>query len=350
MKATCRYTGIEFSTQFFPYTFSNSTQHHPIFDIPFADLLSISRTWNTGKLTEIDKRLYFVALLKSTELCEFRTYARPSDRIIAANMDGMIEWAGLIHGIKTRDAFNCLPHFVISHQTASLENIDGWFDTWADAMEEYKDQYRTYNANQLQLRREQTLERLIKDSSRTTESYANLLGEWACIAASFPTGLVPNPFRSGESISLAEYWKDLFRKCGSNTFQLWKLDLTDLNDLLEHLELNLPHGSITAHEVLVLIRSAITRYNNVLGTNNILATPYTILNESDGVERANLLAGAAKAPTIEPRLEDYPSKVAYLRAKARWVMKEMVDEAEAEKQKRAARTITSTKQINIEEL
>ena len=334
MKAICRYAGIEFQTQYFPFAFKNSTQHHPVFDIPFADLLQLSQDWNTPRFTLIDRRLLFVALLKSTDLVEFRTYARPSDRIIAANLDSLIEWAGLIHGIRTRDAFNCLPHYVINHQTATLENVDGWFETWSDAMDEYKDQYRTYNAAQLQMRREHAIERLIKDSSRTTESYASLLAEWAAIAATFPTGLVPNPFKSGESIALSDYWKDLMRKCGNTSFQLWKLDITDLRDLLEHLELYLPHGSITAHETLLLVRNAIARYDSVLGTNFGIATPYTILNENDGVERANILAGAAKAPTVKPRQEDYPSKVAFLRAQARWTMKEMKEEADAELAKR----------------
>lgn len=344
MKAVCRYSGIPYRTEYFPFTLTNSILHHPVFDIPFPELLQLAEKWNTPAFTDIDRRLYFLALLRSTDLIEWRTYARPTDRIIAANMDSMIEWAGLIHGIKSKEAFTCLPHYVVSHATSGLENIDGWFSTWADAMAEYKDQYRTYNAAQLQIRREHNLERLIKDPNRTTESYASLLAEWAAVAASFPTGLVPNPFKAGESITLCDYWKSLLRLCGSKTFQLWKLDRTDMRDLLDHLELSLPHGSLTAFETLQLLRNAIARHDSILGTGVFSGPSFTLMDDNDSVEKANILAAASKAPMVKPVLEDYPSKVAFLRAKAKWDLAQLVQDARQES------SGSTGSNINVEDL
>ncbi len=327
MQATCRYSGLSFRTEYFPFTFKNSTQHHPVFDIPFPDLLNLSNDWLSDRYTLIDRRLIFLALLKSTDLIQFRTYARPTDSTIAANMDAAIEWAGFIHGLKSPEQLACLPRFIITSDTASLITIDGWFDTWRDAIAEYKDNYRSYNAAQMQVRREDALARVIKDENKHIESYARSLAEWASIAASFPTGLVPNPFASGESISLSAYWQDIIRKCASRTYQIWRLNRTDLDELIEHLEFNLPHGTIVAHEVMHLVRTAAARHDSALGLATIDSPAFTLLDENDNVEKANILAAAAQAPSVKPKPEDYPTRAGFVLARARWNLAQKVGAA-----------------------
>lgn len=323
MKATCRYSGLQFQVQYFPYAFNKSVLHHPTFDIPFPDLLQLSQDWMSSRFTPVDRRLLFLSLLHSTDLITWRTYAIPSDAVIHANMDSMIEWAAFIHGCKNKEQFQCLPRYVISKETATLEHVSGWFQTWKEAVEEYKDRYRTYNAAQLQLRREAALERLIKDPSRTTESYASILAEWASVAASFPT--YPTLAPDGSYIPLSDYWKELMRRCGSKQMQAWKMDVQELNDIQEHLEYNLPHGTIFAHEALALVRSAIARSQSALGILNISSPTFTILSEEDSIEKANILAQAALAPAVEPIRSDYPDNVSYLRAKARWNLAQKVE-------------------------
>lgn len=326
MRATCKYSGIEFQTQHFPYTFRNSIQHHPVFDIPFPDLLAASNDWLSDHYTPIDKRLLFLALIKSTELVQFRTYARPSDNIISCNMDTLIEWAAYIHGIKTKQQFECLPRYVITQESSHLSNIDGWFSTWQDAITEYKDQYRTYNAAQMQVRREDALSRIIKDPNRITDRYIKQLAEWAGIAAAFPDSLVTTP--EGSAIPLRDYWCDLIRKCGNKQFQIWRLNRNDLSELEEHLEYNLPHGTIVSHELMVIIRHAIKRHDSAFGISSIDSPAFVILDPKDNVEKANILAAASLAPAVEPTAQDYPDKVSFLRAKARWNLAQAVRAAE----------------------
>lgn len=327
MQATCRYSGVTFRIEHFPYIFTNSTQHHPTFDIPTADLLRLSQDWLDDRYNPVSRRLLFLALLRSTELVHFRTYARPTDATIASNFEELIEWSGYIHGLHSEEQFAVIPRYVISADTADLSTIDGWFSTWSDAIAEYKDRYRTYDAAQIQLRREDTLARLIKDPSRTTESYARLLAEWASVAASFPEGLVPG--LAGDSIPLSAYWRDLMIKCGSKSTGIYKLPLKDLEELEEFLEYSLPHGSIIAHETMLLVRTAIARHNSVLGIVAIDSPTFAILSADDSVEKATILNLIALAPSVEPRREDYPDKVSFLRAKGRWILKGQYEAGQA---------------------
>lgn len=329
MQATCRYSGIPFRTEYFPYSFRNSSQHHPVFDIPTSDLLEIASNWMDQKYDLTSRRLLFLALIRSTGLVQFRTYARPLDATIHANMDLATEWAAFIHGLKSEEQLACLPRYVVSADNSTLVTIDGWFSTWADAITEYKDQYKSYNAAQMQVRREDALARVIKDENKHIESYSRSLAEWASIASDFPTGLVPNPFASGESISLTAYWQDIIRKCASRTYQIWRLNRTDLDELIEHLEFNLPHGTIVAHEVMQLVRQAAARHDSALGIATIDSPAFTLLDENENIEKANILAAAAQAPAVEPNPADYPSRAGYVLARARWNLAQSVNAANA---------------------
>jgi len=51
---------------------------------------------------------------------------------------------------------------------------------------------------------------------------------------------------------------------------------------------------------------------------------FKILSAGDSVEQANFEAICMSAPTAEPRLLDYPSRFAWLKAKVKWDMVQLM--------------------------
>lgn len=324
-KAICRYSGIEFRIEHFPFSFTKGQCIHPSFTLTSKELLGMAGQWSSRKLTETDTKLYFLSLLHSTSLVEFRSYAKPKISVCEQHMESLIREVAWVDSL-TEATLQRLPRFVINADTSDLSTVEGWLDAWKQSRADLAEGYHTYNLEQKQIRREAALERLIKTPSRTVESYSKALAEWAAFACEFPNGEVPAPSGSG-TITLRSYWIDLIQKCGNTDFQIWKVDRKDLEELLEYLEENLNHGSIYASSVMKLLRNALDRHNNLLGMGS---PKFTILDEQSGVEQQNIQAAIAAAPEIEPILEDYPNKVAFLRAKARWILAEKHRQAQPE--------------------
>jgi hypothetical protein len=122
---------------------------------------------------------------------------------------------------------------------------------------------------------------------------------------------------------MGNYWKQIIRKC-INKDSIFKIPLIDLEDLIEHCEINIPHGSIYAHTLMELLRAGRDRNKNFLGLGDwdlsSSSISYRIISEEDSVETANFSAILMSAPTTEPRLQEYPSRFAWLKAKVKWDM------------------------------
>lgn len=315
-KAICAKSGIEFQIEHFPYYFRKGEFCHPVFLLDTKTLLGMVSKWAEREFTETDTKLYFLSLLNSTELVDWRTYARPDLRICEANMEALVRMVSWIHSIKHPGL--SMPKFAVTKDTADLSNFRYWLEAWQNARGEFENGYREYTQQQKIIRREHALEKMIKTPGRQPESYASHLAEWAALVSNFPTF---NTIVDGKHIRIDEYWKDIIRKCGIPNYQMWKLNKDDLQELLEHLTDNIDHGSIYAAALMKLVRNAIDRHSNFLGLDLTAGqTGFTIISNDASVEQANIAALIAAAPTTEPMERDYPSKVAYLRAKLKWDM------------------------------
>lgn len=307
-KAICRKSGIECSISHFPFSFHSGEWEHPAFSLPTKKLLSLSGRWaaHDGKFTDVDSRLLFLSLLHSTSLIEWRTYATPAIPIVEANMEPLIRIVSWIDSIKVPSL--SLPHFCISPDTSSLENVEHWIAAWYAARSDFEDGYKAYTVSQAIIRREAALERLIKNPNRKPESYAVQIAEWASLAAAFPTFSVNV---RGTEMTCAEYWKSIIVQCGKSDSSVFRIDDADLQELLDHCEENLHFGSIFTHSLFSLLRNAKNRAKDYLG--------FTIIPSDHSVVEANNIQRLVDAaPDKEPLERDYPSRFAFLRAKAAW--------------------------------
>jgi hypothetical protein len=310
--AICAKSGLQFTIQHFPYNFSAGELHHPVFDLSYEQLTSehLLNKWVTRQLTDTDTRLYFLSLLHSSNLIEWNTYARPSIAVCELNMEPLLDILGWLYTIKHPRL--SMPRMAITQDTATLDNVRNWIAAWNVAKADFENGYKELTRNQLMLRKEDTLQRLIKDHQKELHDFAGMLADWATLAAEFPT-FATNV--NGVTLPISDYWKQILISCSKSPNHIWRLNLDDMQELLSHLEDNMEHGSIYAHAVMKLIRDGIETHRNYLGSYDL---GFTIVNNGSDIEAANLRMLAEGAPATRPMQHEYPNKILYLKAKIRY--------------------------------
>lgn len=310
MKVYCARSGVTFTVDHFGNTSLEGV--HPIFYAPVKVLLSRTTDWAAGKLAPMERKLLFLALFNSTDLVEFRATAQPSEATVQLNMEALIRFVGW-HNVLSNPAI-AFPRFVISHDTKDLSNCKHWLQSWYDAKKDFEDGYKSYGTATKLRNREVALERMIKNAQKTTSDYSKLLAIWAFEAAAVPE-------------VLHEYWLELFCLKGLAVYQA---KYADLDELVEHMEEYLEHGSIYATATLKHVRLLRAKNRSGLGHSlglsseelekidfeATMSAPFQIIE--DEILSYNTKLGAAGAPENEPQQKDYPNRLAYLRARSAW--------------------------------
>lgn len=328
MHIICSLSSLSFTCEHFPGSLSQREFNHPVFSIPQKRLLSYVGQWasqDSAKFTQIDSYLLFLALLKSTELVEFRSPAIRTERtgaLIAQNMELLVKVVSRLNSMVSNEG---MPHYVISKETQELDNVEFWVQNWADSYEDFRagklrdisgrDEWKKL------LIRENALERLIKNPHRPISSYSQQLGEWAAVAGSFPEFILQNPLPPFQKITCSDYWKLLISKC-SKSDSLFSIPAPDLKELLDHCEENISAGSIFSNSLFKVLRFALEKQKNFLGLGDmdIMKSQFRILRPEDSVESANIQAAVDSAPLEFPRREQYPTNFAFMKAKFRYEM------------------------------
>lgn len=332
-KVLCAISGIEYQCTHMQMYLTSRESHHPIFDIPTAKLLEITPRWLDGDLTHIENYLLYLALFRSTGLMEFRvpaTICADTPSIVAQNMHTLAHMVEIIS--KSRSALESgrliLPSFVITPDTKDLTSSPDWIKIWQHAYSEYQDGYKTATLLERIERQETQLERLIKDRTKDISSYAGKLANWASDAAQFDKYADYDVLNEHNQIErMADYWKRIIIACAKGE-AIWDFPEVDINDLVEHCEEHIFHGSIYAHTLMALLKRGAERKKNYLDigdidlANNSDGTTFRILDADASIEDANKLALIDSAPVTEPKESEYPNKLAFIRAKLKWRMAE----------------------------
>lgn len=326
MKILCSLSGLEFNCEFFPGTFHSRETYHPIFNIPQKRLLSYMGKWGAGELTPTDSYLLFLSVLHSSDLVDFRVpvFRTPqTDSIIAQNMEGLFKTVIKLNSVTNPSVI--FPHYAITSETRYLTNVRYWIENWRDSYQDYLSGAEKYSAHESAklIQRERALERLIKNPHKKISEYASQLAEWAAAAGNFPEFLTKSPW-SNDDIPCREYWKQIIVRCSKVEF-LYSIPKADLQELLEHCEeqIAVTSSSIFSHHLFRVLRIAMEKQKNFLGLGDIDAkSGFSILETTDTVESANFKAMIDSAPEEEPRIEQYPTRFTYMKAKVRWEMAE----------------------------
>lgn len=310
----CAISGIEYRVEHFPHTINDRSESHPILSLPTKKLLSFIPRWVDGKLTPVESKLLFLGLMNSTGAIEFRAQALPSESTVALNMERLAKIVNWVDTVKLPSI--TIPHYAVTKDNCDLSNIRYWIDSWYECRTEFESGRVMRSDLDRQIDREAALQRMINSPSRSPAIYARILADWADSAVSFPKFAVSV---NGTNLQCNEYWKEIIRNCGRTDYQIWKIELNDLKEIVDYLEDNLEHGTQFSTSLLRLMYDAVAKHENFLGLD-ISDSPYKIIDETSTTEQANIQALIIKAPDTLPTPEQYPSRVAYLRAKIAWDM------------------------------
>ena len=306
-KILCAYSGISFTCEHFPISLTSREASHPIFHVPQKRLLGFLGKWSAHELTPTDSYLLFLALLNSSENVEFRVPVvrhLGTDAIIANNMEFLSRTV-----IKLNTVINphvVFPRFAITPETKKLENIHHWIENWAQEYKNFIDGYVDFTTSMKLVRREAALERLIKNPFKNVSTYSGALADWAEEAS-----------EDWPRDKTGVYWKEIIQKCSTDV-GLYSIPIKHIEELLNHCELDIPAGSIFSYKLKEILRRAISKQKEFLGTGR---TTFEILGDDDTIEIANMSAIIQKAPEFEPKLDQYPNKLAFLKAQLAWKLK-----------------------------
>jgi hypothetical protein len=321
MKILCALSSLEFECQHFPGYLTSREVSHPIFSVPQKKLISYLGKWGRQELTLTDSYLLFLAILNSSELVDFRVPAvrtEETDSLVAQNMESLAKVVTRLNAVTNPSVI--FPRYVISPDTKTLSNIPHWIENWNQSWQDFQDGVSREYDNRKLIVRETALERLIKSPHLPISSYASKLAEWAAVAGDFPENLKLSPF-TNTKITCAEYWKQIIIRCTKEE-SLFSVPQRDIEYLLTHCECNISIGNLSSNALFKVLRRALERQKNFLGLGDmdLSGSKYQILSPADTTESANIKAMIDSAPESEPTPAQYPTKLAFLKAKLRYQM------------------------------
>lgn len=322
MRIVCKYSGIPFTCEHFPGNLTDGESSHPIFDIPQKRLFQYAIKWANRELTDTDKYLLYIALFKSTDLLDFRTSAKWTPQInktIEQNMEALLHIVGKINLVK--HPLFVAAHIAITQDTRDFANSPFWIRNWEQNLSDFTTGYKEAELHDKIAAREQTIERLVNTSTKPIETYAKIMADWAEMASEFPTYIVNVNERK---IPINEYWKQIIVACCKEE-RIFLIPRPHVEKMMEHLEDNLyAANSKAAHTLFELVRKGLKRQHNYLGLGDFdLDSPsFRLLEGTESAQEINQQIMVDTAPATKPFRNEYPSDIAFLRAKFKWEAKQ----------------------------
>jgi len=323
MKLQCRISGLTFYSA---YHFKNEptvrNALHPIFSVSLRDLLAKAQKYGRGDYTEEEEKLLFLALLNKTDAVDWEVPANPSPDTVDRYLDSifiLLSWYEKV----TPGALK-LPRMRVSEHNKNLANIGMFIQSWYDVRKEWMSpSIKKFMADLLE-HREHLMQRLI-NSRRDTFEYAGKLASWAMDAADV------HPDRRAE-------WTALFKMKPDK--EALTCDLDELLDMRDHMERHLyaveglGHKSGLSGDTAKKVMDHIHRLVEIreggmialLGGFGITATDdFQHKVNTGGVTTTDIQQLKSKiqesgAPNTEPKKEDYPNLISFIKAKSAWVL------------------------------
>jgi len=306
-RVTCAISGIQFSCDHLPIVLTEKCGYiHPVFAIPRKKLYGIYSKHCKNHLTHTDSYLLFLALIHSTGQVEWAAPARldPEDKQTVAFIENNV--GQLLRVIELTDAILTpafkQPSFAVREHSDLTKQLPSWIAAWRDNIANYERGYASDRERDSLVKIENKLSYLIK-SGLDPKSYAKNVAEWASRTACFPD-------------DVTDEWERIIRSC-FNSEKMFSTPLATLKEIKAYCEENIEAGSIHFHALQRNLREGIARHTDFLGLSPA-HLGYTLMPIDSTKNDAELESIKAAAPTSEPVESDYPSKVAYLRAKLRY--------------------------------
>lgn len=332
-KILCKYSGLEFKCEYFPVYLDSHESYHPVFSIPPKKLPIYYSRWLAGELNQIDSYLLFLAILRASDLVEFRTSVKVTPEtpsLVATYMADLWNITQKLNGI-IHPRFS-VPVIAITPDTCTLNNIKYWLKTWKDCYAEFLSGLDAYELRSRIQRKEAALEKLIKSPAIPPNKYASSLASWASEAAAFPSFEIVSPLTNSYT-TIDAYWREIIIRC-YNTESIISVPAKDIDELLTHCEQNLDAdiGTIFSHHLFACLQEGKSRHSSFhsIGFESIGGHGFSMITTKDSVAAGNIAILIESAPMEKPIRANYKSDFAYLKAKTKYELAKSLNKKESE--------------------
>jgi hypothetical protein len=293
MQINCPISGITYTCSHIPVSMS---QVHPIFTLPYPSLIRLyTANFHSDTTTPTDQYLTFLAILNSIEALNWRVPCtlKPSSPITSKLIANNI--AQLIAVVERTNAITIAsfeqPGYAITSDNSNLEDIDAYIAAWQYNIDNHHHAYRQDKLDKKVSEVELKLQYLINSGEELLTAVK--IAEWAHLTATFPNDSI-------------ERYKLIIRSC-YNANKMFSYKVTEIEEVRDYCYASILPGSIYMHKLIEVLQHGIELNRNYLG--------YTILDTNTPSDLDIILA---TAPTAPPRAEDYPDKMALLKAKIKY--------------------------------
>lgn len=329
MKVYCAKSGIPYSTgELFNYDGIHAIHEHPIFSFSNAQLLGFFEHVYSGEGMESNS-----SESSSTEqylLCLALLNKLPNQWKCQVNKELALPYAlkyleplaRLVEKVNAnRQYLNSIPSIVIDKTTNDLRCLSDWINAYNEAYAEATNISAAFRRGKQVSRLESVIDRLIaKGFDKNRSRISKVVADWAVVAGDFP-------------VSVKELWYDMVQVSFSDDFLSVlgaTATLADYDELIEHCEDYIPHGSTLAAVLMRKLRDARAMIQEFTAPTKAQKAAKLaeidlsdISDEEDSREipvpvkieaTGKVIIGISK----EPIKSEYPDSISYLRDLIRW--------------------------------
>jgi hypothetical protein len=316
---TCAISGVTMDIPSFPKL---NIQHtagylHPIFAASTKQLDSLYSSYARNQLSIKEGYLLLLATLHSTGKVNWEVpvslipSSKLADSVVHSNLPLLMEVTAKTAVIQLPSFKQ--PQYTVRADNSNLATLKNYLLAWQRNLDTFQENKVASRYADSLRKVENKLSRLIR-GSESTATYTKIVAEWADKAAGFP-------------LDKAEQWKRIIESCFLED-RMRNVDLAALQELKEYCDINLEVGTLHYFKLMEVLREGVVRHSNYLGEYSLLGNlsassmlghnyldtiGSSLLDEKAG--SAAVAAIVADAPTSAPIESDYPTKLAYIKAK-----------------------------------
>lgn len=226
MKIICKYSGVTITSPSFEgWTLKDAA--HPVMLMSRTELLSHTTALAGDTLNEQQETIYFISLLKSTQLVTFFVPAQPDYKLVASTIESVVKLLIFIErlGYDSPDMFR-FPSFAVTSETASLKEIRAWLEECHELRKDWVTGSARDSLRRSIMEAEIAFDKLIKspyDVASMDLRHVKIMLRWAFAA-------------SGTPAQHRERWTKII---SATRQELQYIPKQEVEDMIEFMQLNL---------------------------------------------------------------------------------------------------------------
>lgn len=299
---------------------------HPIFTMKKRDLLSDTMIHRFSQsMNHVERKLYFLAIMNTSDLVYFNAPAMPSVLTVEANflsLFDVVQWLDYAPFLAGSDIAT-FPHYVVSQANSAIDNIEYWIAELHACRQKLLQKDVNRELSQKRIVDQQRINKEIANAFLKDQAVTRFIVNWA-FEFELPDQAAGITQKRLEDHPRADLYKDILT---SKLKMAFTLDRDILNEIHNFLFDNLPkHHPIRVPLMgqLELLQQAQRKgwsdweiVDDTVATRIDTISADEILTPAETTQRQAFLA---QSKVDKPLQSAYKTKFEYLQAVAKWVL------------------------------